>query len=111
MADHGSLELRLVAHRDLAGDRLLQVGIDALVGVQIRAVWGQVEDLDVGLAPGQPGAHRRGAARWTGRRSRIRNTLRPASRTRRPRKRISVGALSAPSSTIQRSSPLLVSAE
>ena len=37
--------------------------------------------------------------------------MRPASRTRRSRKRIRAGALIAPSSTIQRSSPLLVTAE
>src|SRR3712207_9507864 len=54
-------ELRLVARGGPAGGRLLQVGVEALVGVQIRAVWGQVEDFDVGLAPGQPGAHRPGA--------------------------------------------------
>src|SRR5215212_5948244 len=41
----------------------------------------------------------------------MRKTLRPTSRTRRPRKRIRLGALTAPSSTIQRSSPLLVTAE
>src|SRR3954454_24133028 len=41
----------------------------------------------------------------------MRKTLRPAPRTRRSRKRIRLGALIAPSSTIQRSSPLLVTAE
>src|SRR5215210_724108 len=41
----------------------------------------------------------------------MRKTLWPASRTRRARKRSRPGALTAPSSTIQRSSPLLVTAE
>src|SRR3712207_7041239 len=41
----------------------------------------------------------------------MRKTLPSASRTRRARKRSRSGALIAPSSTIQRSSPLLVTAE
>jgi hypothetical protein len=49
-------------------------------------------------------------ARCTGSRSRIRNTLRLASWIRRCRKQISVGASIAPSSTIQRNSPLLLTA-
>src|SRR4051812_32483157 len=50
------------------------------------------------------------AERWTGRRSRMRKTFWPASRARRARKRSRLGALTAPSSTIQRSSPLFVTA-
>src|SRR5215208_6372159 len=44
--DDGALELRLAARRRLAGDRLLQVTVDALVRSQLGAVPGQVEDLD-----------------------------------------------------------------
>src|SRR5215218_10933742 len=54
VADDGALELRLAARWRLAGDRLLQVAVDALVRVQLRAVAGQVEDLDLGLAPDKP---------------------------------------------------------
>src|SRR5215208_7083992 len=59
--DDGALELRLAARRLLAGDRLLQVTVDALVRIQLGAVPGQVEDLDLGLALGQPGADLGGA--------------------------------------------------
>src|SRR3712207_1331209 len=55
VSDGGALELRLAARRLLAGDRLLQVAVDTLVGVQLRAVAGQVEDLNLGLPPNQPG--------------------------------------------------------
>lgn len=45
----------------LAGDRLLQVAVASFIKVQLRAVAGQVEHLDLGLAPGQPGADLGGA--------------------------------------------------
>src|SRR3712207_7345745 len=38
-----SLELRLAARRGLAGHRLLQVAVDPLIRVQLRAVARQVE--------------------------------------------------------------------
>src|SRR3712207_6007069 len=54
VADRGSLQLLLAARRRLARDRLLEVGMDALVRVQLRTVRGQVEHLDLRAALGQP---------------------------------------------------------
>jgi hypothetical protein len=109
VADDGALELRLAARRLLAGHRLLQVAVDPLVRVQLGAVAWQVEDLDLGLAPGQPGAD---LGRAMDRQAvEDEEDLAVGSRTRRARKRSRSGALIAPSSTIQRSSPLLVTAE
>src|ERR687897_2116499 len=59
--DDGALELRLAARRRLAGDRLLQVTVDPLVRIELRTASGQVEHLDLGFAPGQPGAELGGA--------------------------------------------------
>src|SRR3712207_7417148 len=64
VADGGALELRLAARRLLAGDRLLQVAVDPLVGVQLRAVAWEVEDLDFGLPPGAPGPNLGRAMDW-----------------------------------------------
>src|SRR5215217_2846523 len=109
VSDRRPLQLLLAARRRPAGDRLLEVGVHALVRVQFRAVRGQVEHLDLGPVRGQPSRVRR--ARCALGRSTIRNTLRRASRIRRRRKRMNLKALTAPSTTIQRNSPLLVTAE
>lgn len=48
---------RLCPHRHLRSDGLLEVGVEPLVGVELGAVAGQVEDLDVLLVLGQPSLH------------------------------------------------------
>src|SRR4029078_2434686 len=99
VTDGGLLERLLAAQWPLAGDGLLEVGIQTFIGVEFGAVGRQVEDLDLRLVPANQS--RTNAERCTGRRSRIRNTLRPASLIRRCRKQISNGALIAPASTLQ----------
>src|ERR687890_867859 len=47
VADGGTLQLPLAARRRLAGDRLLQIGMNTFIRVQLRAVRGQVMDLDL----------------------------------------------------------------
>ena len=47
VVDHGALRLRPAMCRRLVGHGLLEVGMQALVGVQLRTVGGQVEDLDL----------------------------------------------------------------
>ena len=54
VADDRPLELLLAAGRCLAGDRLLRVGVHALVRIELGAVGGQVDDLDLGPVLGQP---------------------------------------------------------
>ena len=109
VADDGALELRLAARRLLAGHRLLQVTVDALARVQLRAVWRQVEDLDLGLSPGQPGADLGGAMD----RQAVEDEedLLAGIPDEAAEEGSRSGALTAASSTIQRSSPLLVTAE
>src|SRR5215213_11993986 len=48
VSDRRPLQLLLAARRRPAGDRLLEVGVHALVRVQFRAVRGQVGHLDLG---------------------------------------------------------------
>ena len=52
--DDKAFELHLAARRLLAGHRLLQVAVEPLVRVQLRAVPWEVEDLDLGLLPNEP---------------------------------------------------------
>ena len=63
VADCRALQLLLAARRRLAGNRLLEVGMYALVRVEIGTVWGQVVDLDVGPVLGQPILGQTGAVR------------------------------------------------
>ena len=51
------LEPLFAARRRLARDRLLQVGVHALVRIQFRTVRWQVDDLDLGPVLGQPPAN------------------------------------------------------
>jgi hypothetical protein len=48
-------QLGLRADWHLGADGVLQVGIEPLVGIELGAVAGQEEDLDVAPALGQPG--------------------------------------------------------
>ena len=57
MADGRLLELTLAAVRRLCRNGRLQVGIEHLVGVELRAVTGQVEDFDIFLVLLQPRLH------------------------------------------------------
>src|SRR3712207_9106709 len=54
VADRGPLQRLLAARRRPAGDRLLEVGVHALVRVQLRTVCGEVEALDLRAVLGQP---------------------------------------------------------
>ena len=60
MAGRGLDQLQLGACRSELGDGLLQVGVGHLVGVQLGAVAGQIEHLDVLLVGRQPGLDRLG---------------------------------------------------
>jgi hypothetical protein len=50
VANDGTLKLRLAARRRLAGHRLLQVAVEPLVRVQLRAVTWEVEHLTWGVS-------------------------------------------------------------
>lgn len=54
MTDGCIFQLLLAARRRTLGDCLLQIGIQALVWIQFRAVTGQIEHLDLILMLGQP---------------------------------------------------------
>ena len=64
MADGGVLERLLAAQRCLAGDVLLEIGIQPFIWIEVRAVGRQVGDLDLlgdldlFLVLGQPLTHR-----------------------------------------------------
>jgi hypothetical protein len=59
--DHGHVllghgfEFRFRAHRRLGADRALHVGVDALVGIELGGVAGQVEHLDAVDTLREPG--------------------------------------------------------
>src|SRR4051812_14128495 len=61
VADRRSLQLLLAARRRLAGDHLLEVGVHALVRIEVGTVWGQVVYLDLGTVLGQPVLYQSGA--------------------------------------------------
>ena len=60
MADGGLLELTLAPVGRLGRDGRLEVGIEQFVGVELRAVTGQVEHLDVLAVVLEPGLHQTG---------------------------------------------------
>src|SRR5919206_4137779 len=61
MPVRSSPQLFLAARRLLARERLLQVGVDALVRIELRAVGWQVVHLDLRAVLGQPVPHQAGA--------------------------------------------------
>ena len=54
VTDRCLLELRFAARRCLARHRLLQIGVQPLLGIQLRAVRRQIEHLDLRPVRGQP---------------------------------------------------------
>ena len=109
MADRGPLQLLLAARRRPAGDRLLEVGVHALVRVQLRTVCGEVEDLDLRAVLGQPVPGQAGPVRLQP--VQDEEDLAQGIPDQAPEEAYQVGAFTAPSTIIQRSSPRLVTAE
>lgn len=102
-------KLRLRARRGLSRHDLLDLGIEQFVGVQLRAVAGQVVHFDRFAVLAQPGLDAPGMMHRQVVQDQM--DLAIAPRARRSMKSINSPALSAPSKIFQRIWPRLVTVE